>query len=85
VQREALDRFLELLEPAVTAFRVGSPLDEGTQMGPLVSGAHSERVAGFLDGARVAFRGEAPSGPGFWFPPTVLLPDSEDDPLLREE
>ena len=28
----------------------------------------------------VAFRGSAPDGPGFWYPPTVVLPRSTDDP-----
>ncbi|SDH74116.1 aldehyde dehydrogenase family protein [Agrococcus jejuensis] len=85
VQRSVLDRFLELLEPAVRAVTVGDPRDEATVMGPLVSRAHLERVQGFLDGADVAFRGDAPTGKGFWCPPTVLLPASADDRLAREE
>ena len=85
VERSVLDRFLELLEPAVQAFRVGSPLDEDTQMGPLVSAVHRDRVSGFLEGANIAFRGAAPDGPGFWFAPTVLLPESPTDRVLTEE
>lgn len=86
VERSVYDRFLELLEPAVTAVRVGLPSDEATEMGPLVSSAHRDRVASFVpDDASVAFRGSAPSGPGFWFPPTVLLPSSATDPTLTEE
>lgn len=86
VQRSVLDRFLELLEPAVRDFACGDPWDEGTQMGPLVSAAHRDSVAGFLadDDARVAFRGTAPEGPGWWFPPTVLTP-SPDSRVFREE
>ena len=57
------------------ALRVGDPLDEATQMGPLISAAQRDAVASFLDdGAPVAFRGSAPEGPGFWFAPTVLAP-----------
>ena len=86
VQRDVLDRFLELLEPAVQAVRVGQPLDEAIEMGPLVSAAHRDSVASFLsDDARVAFRGTAPDGPGFWLPPTVLLPDSRTDRCVTEE
>lgn len=86
VQRSVFDRFLELLEPAVTAFRVGAPVDDDTQMGPLVSRQHLAKVASFVpDDRQVAFRGSAPSGPGFWFPPTVVLPDSRDDRLVTEE
>ena len=86
VQRSAYDRFMELLEPAVASFAVGDPADEGSQMGPLISAAHREKVASYVpDGAPVAFRGSAPSGAGYWFPPTVLAPTRPDDPSLVEE
>ena len=49
VQAQALDRFMELLEAQVKALRVGDPLDEATQMGPLISAAQREAVASFLD------------------------------------
>lgn len=85
VQRSVLDRFLELLEPAVRDFACGDPWREDTQMGPLVSAAHRDSVASFLDDdAPVAFRGTAPEGPGWWFPPTVLTP-SPDSRAFREE
>jgi betaine-aldehyde dehydrogenase len=75
VQRSALDQFMSHLEPAVKAIRVGDPFAEGTEMGPLISAAHRDRVASFLDGeSEIAFRGSAPEGPGFWFAPTVLFP-----------
>jgi acyl-CoA reductase-like NAD-dependent aldehyde dehydrogenase len=86
VERSALDRFLELLEPAVAAVKVGSPTEESVEMGPLVSRAHWEKVASYVpDDRQVAFRGSAPTGPGFWFPPTVLLPDSRDDRVATDE
>src|SRR4051794_13459752 len=86
VQKEALDSFLELLEPAVKGVRVGDPLDEGTQMGPLISAGQRETVASFLDdGPPVAFRGSAPEGKGFWFAPTVLVPATPGDRIWREE
>ncbi|MEX5269666.1 aldehyde dehydrogenase [Kocuria sabuli] len=85
VQRSVLDRFLELLEPAVRDFTCGDPWREDTRMGPLVSAAHRDSVASFLDDdAPVAFRGTAPDGPGWWFPPTVLTP-SPDSRVFREE
>ncbi|MDO8337918.1 MAG: aldehyde dehydrogenase family protein [Microcella sp.] len=85
VERSVLDRFLELLEPAVRGFRVGDPNDEATEMGPLVSKGHFENVAAFLDDdVAVAFRGSAPEGPGYWMAPTVLLPN-RDDRVAREE
>ncbi len=86
VERSALDRFLAALEAAVKAIRVGDPLDEATAMGPLISAGQRETVASFVpDDAPVAFRGSAPDGPGFWFPPTVLSPVSNDDRAAREE
>jgi acyl-CoA reductase-like NAD-dependent aldehyde dehydrogenase len=86
VQRSVYDRFLELLEPAVKGVRVGSPRDEDTEMGPLVAEAHLEKVRSYVtDDSRVAFRGSAPSGPGFWFAPTVLLPESRTDRTVTDE
>jgi acyl-CoA reductase-like NAD-dependent aldehyde dehydrogenase len=86
VQEEVLDRFLELLEVEVRALRVGDPLDESTQMGPLISAAQRETVSSFLeDGAPVAFRGSAPEGPGFWFPPTVMAPVRPEERVAQEE
>lgn len=84
VQRSVYDRFLELLEPAVAAWRVGDPSLEETQMGPLISASHRSTVEGFLAGANVAFRGSAPSGDGFWFAPTVVLAERADR-IAREE
>ncbi|MCY7326083.1 MAG: aldehyde dehydrogenase family protein [Microbacteriaceae bacterium] len=86
VQRSVFDRFLELLEPAVKAVKVGQPGDADTEMGPLVSRTHFESVAAYVpDDERVAFRGSAPAGPGFWFPPTVLLPASATDRTVTDE
>ena len=86
VERSAVERFLEALEREVKALRVGDPLEDATQMGPLISADHREKVASYVDdGAPVAFRGSAPDGPGYWFPPTVLSPVSNDDRAAREE
>ncbi len=86
VQESAMDRFLELLEVEVKALRVGDPLAEETQMGPLISAAQREAVASFLDGhAPIAFRGSAPEGAGFWFAPTVLAPVEPGDRVAQEE
>jgi acyl-CoA reductase-like NAD-dependent aldehyde dehydrogenase len=85
VERTVYDRFLELLEPAVKGVAVGNPNDEATEMGPLVSAKHHERVSSFLEGADVAFRGSAPGGAGFWFAPTVVLPTSRTDRVVTDE
>jgi acyl-CoA reductase-like NAD-dependent aldehyde dehydrogenase len=86
VEESALDPFMQALEQAVEALRVGDPLDDSTEMGPLISADQREKVASYVeDGAPVAIRGSAPDGPGFWFPPTVLCPVSNDDRAAREE
>jgi len=86
VEKTAVEPFLEALERSVKALRVGDPLDEDTQMGPLISADQREKVASYVDDdTPVAFRGAAPDGPGWWFPPTVLSPVSNDDRAAREE
>lgn len=85
VQRSVFEKFMELLEPAVKAVAVGDPAQRDTEMGPLVSRKQFESVAGFVpDDAPVAFRGSAPAGPGYWFPPTVLTPERGDRTVTEE-
>jgi acyl-CoA reductase-like NAD-dependent aldehyde dehydrogenase len=87
VERSVHDRFLELLEPAVTGVRVGEPGDEATEMGPLISAGQRDTVRSFVegDGLEVAIRGSAPEGPGYWYAPTVVLPQSPQDRVWRDE
>ncbi len=86
VERSALDSFMAALEEAVEAIRVGDPLDDSTEMGPLISADQRSTVSSYVNGdAPVAIRGSAPEGPGYWFPPTVLCPVSNDDRAAREE
>ena len=84
VERSVFDRFMGLLEPAVAGVRVEDPSLDTAEMGPLITAAHRETVASFVDDAQVAFRGACPDGPGFWYPPTVLAA-SESDRAYREE
>ena len=86
VEGSAVDRFMNHLEKAVKAVRVGDPLDDKTEMGPLISADHRAKVAAYLeDGASVAIRGVAPSGRGYWFAPAVLSPVAPTDRVAREE
>lgn len=85
VQRSVYDRFMALLEDAVRTFVVGDPASPASQMGPLISAEQREHVGGFVSEAEVAFRGAAPDGPGYWFPPTVLAPASARARAVREE
>ena len=83
VERSAYDRFLELLVERTAEVRVGDPEDDSTEMGPLISAAHREKVSSYTNGT-VAFSGDTPDSPGFWFPCT-LVEASNDDPVAREE
>jgi len=83
VQRGAYDRFAELLVAATGNVRVGDPADEATEMGPLISAAHRETVAGFVPDEPL-FRGDVPDGPGFWFPCT-LVEAAPADRIAQEE
>ena len=94
VERSVFDPFLELLVAAVDDWRVGDPTDDATQMGPLASAGRREAVGSFLGagmgdpagGPVVArARGRVPSGPGFWFPATVVAPADPSWRLAREE
>ena len=85
VQRNVYDAFLELLEPAVTGFRVRQPSDPDAEMGPLITAGQHASVSAYVDGTNVAFTGSTPGGDGFWFPPTVVLPRSTQDRIWREE
>jgi acyl-CoA reductase-like NAD-dependent aldehyde dehydrogenase len=83
VEAGAYDRFAELLVEATRGVKVGDPEDDATEMGPLVSAAHRETVASFVDGEPL-FRGDTPAGKGFWYPATLVEAQPEDR-IAREE
>jgi acyl-CoA reductase-like NAD-dependent aldehyde dehydrogenase len=83
VQRSAYDRFLELLVESTASIRVGDPEDDATEMGPLISAEHREKVASYAN-SNVVFRGNAPGDRGFWFPCTLVEATNEDR-VAREE
>ncbi len=83
VERNAYDRFAELLIAATRNVKVGDPSDDATEMGPLISKQHRETVASFVDGETL-FTGDAPDGKGFWYPCTIVEA-SNDDRIAREE
>jgi len=93
VQRTVFDAFMERFERELKAVVVGDPADESTQVGPLISSGQRDAVRGFVEDAEsgghaavdVAFRGSAPDGAGWWYPPTVVLPSGTDDRVWREE
>jgi betaine-aldehyde dehydrogenase len=85
VERSAYDEFLGLLETAVRGMAVLDPSDRTSEMGPLISAHQRSVVQGYVDEVDVAFTGPAPDGPGFWVPPTVVLAESTEQRIWREE
>ncbi|WP_445529875.1 aldehyde dehydrogenase family protein [Streptomyces cyslabdanicus] len=85
VQRSVYDRFLDLLTPGIESVVVGDPDDERTQMGPLISKVQLERVRSYVSDDLKTIRGNAPEGPGFWFPPTVVTDVDPDASVAAEE
>ena len=84
VEASVFDSFVDRLIDATKDITVGDPESESTQMGPLVSAQQRDTVASYVDGQAV-WQAEAPSGRGYWFPPTILAPVSNDDRVAREE
>ena len=83
IERSAYDKFAELFVAATRKLKVGDPEDESSEMGPLISAAHRETVASFVNGEPL-FRGDAPAGKGFWYPATIVEATT-DDRVAREE
>jgi acyl-CoA reductase-like NAD-dependent aldehyde dehydrogenase len=85
VERSAYDEFVGRFQTAVADLRVKDPSAEDSEMGPMVSQGQMASVQTYIDGASVAFTGAAPSGPGWWLPPTVVESQSTDEAVWREE
>ena len=84
VEKSAFDKFMSAFEVAVKKFRVEDPSLATSEMGPMISAKQKAAVEKYLD-EPVAFTGSAPSGAGFWLPPTVLLPTSTQSKAWNEE
>jgi acyl-CoA reductase-like NAD-dependent aldehyde dehydrogenase len=93
LQESIADEFLERFITLARSIRLGDPLDSKTEMGPLTSALHRDRVLSFVDiareqGGRVLTGGKAPSDPalasGFYVEPTVVEA-SPSDRVAQEE
>lgn len=84
-------RFLERLKARTEAIVMGDPLDEATQMGPLVNAAQLEKVMGYIatgkaEGATlVTGGGRGSANAGFFVQPTVFADVTDDMTIAREE
>jgi acyl-CoA reductase-like NAD-dependent aldehyde dehydrogenase len=77
VQRSVYDAFVEHLVEATRRVVVGDPEDAATEMGPLISAQQRDTVASFVQ-TEPLFAGDAPAGPGFWFPCTIVEAGNAD-------
>ena len=89
VERVA-DAFLELFTEAMRAYRMGDPLDAGTQIGPqarrdLRDNLQRQVESSVQRGARIVLGGRVPDGPGAFYPPTVLDAVHPGSPAFDEE
>lgn len=95
VQRTILDEFLEKFKTAASNLVVGDPQDEGTNMGPLVSEEHYEKVTGYFDIAKIEnstliHGGKRPVLPerlntGYYLEPTIYLQENPNARIAQEE
>jgi aminobutyraldehyde dehydrogenase len=84
------DDVVDGLVEAARALNVGDPRDEATELGPVISKAQRDRIAGMVDrardaGGRIATGGTAPDGGGFFYEPTVVTGVEQDAELVQRE
>jgi succinate-semialdehyde dehydrogenase / glutarate-semialdehyde dehydrogenase len=90
VAEEIADEFERRYVESMSALKVGDPMDENTDMGPLATPSILEDVDGQVRksaeaGARVLTGGEPMEGPGNYYPPTVITDIPKDSPAYKEE
>ncbi|GEB51657.1 MULTISPECIES: gamma-aminobutyraldehyde dehydrogenase [Streptomyces] len=92
VQRPRYQEFVTAVADLMRTVRLGAPFADGTDLGPLVSHAHRDRVAGFVERARgyarVVTGGEAPGGEladGAYYRPTLITDAPQDSEIVQQE
>src|SRR6185295_19053768 len=90
VHEKVHDEFAKKLTAKMAGLKVGNGLDDGVMVGPLVNAAARKKVIELVDdavgrGAKILTGGKSPSGPGHFYPPTVLDNVPDGAAMLREE
>ncbi|MET0449414.1 MAG: aminobutyraldehyde dehydrogenase [Aeromicrobium sp.] len=90
VESAVADQLAELVATSMAAVRVGDPRDPTTDVGPLVSTEHRDRVHGFVTraveaGATVRTGGVVPDRPGAYYPPTLVTDAAQDSEIVQDE
>jgi len=89
-QRSVYDDVVEALREQLRSIRVGAPMDPETDIGPLISTGHRDRVHGFVtraaaDGADLVCGGALPDGPGAFYSPTLLAGADQRSEIVQGE
>jgi betaine-aldehyde dehydrogenase len=84
------DNLLSTLTKTVQSVKVGNPLEEGIDMGPMVAKEQLERVEGFVDrardkGARVLVGGARVPGRGYFYQPSLVTDVKQDSEIVQKE
>ncbi len=87
---EVYDQFVESFVSKMKALKMGDPMDESVQVGPLATANGKRDIVELVEdakakGARVLCGGETPEGPGFYYPATVIDQLTDDMRLVMEE
>lgn len=87
VAREVYGEAVEALRATLAEISFGDPWDPATDIGPLISAAHRERVHGFVarSGGRVVHGGAPVEGPGFFYPPTLVTDVAQGSEIVQGE
>lgn len=90
-QKGIYDALVEKLGAAVASLKMGEPNDESTELGPLSSQAHLERVARAVEEAKalghikVVTGGNKQPGAGYYYQPTLLAGAKQEDAIVQRE
>jgi aminobutyraldehyde dehydrogenase len=85
------ERLVADLSSAASSLKLGTQDESGVEMGPLITAAHRDRVAGFVERAaalkhvEVTTGGKRRGGSGFFYEPTVIAGAKQDDEIVRQE
>ena len=90
VERRVHDQLVDAIAATMATIRLGDPFDATTDIGPLITGAHRDRVAGFVDraraaGAQVVCGGDALDRDGFFFAPTLVTRADQRSEIVQDE
>ena len=90
VHETVAEEFTQRFTERMAALKMGNGLLDGIDVGPLVNAETRDKVAGFVDdavkhGAEIRLGGKRPTGPGYFYPPTVLFGVSADAACMSDE